>query len=271
MRFAGSIEPAAFLISQIERIRTRMKKHMKKRWIPFLAMIVYITSVLASPTYAEENTSQAASSDPLGFSYKVIQPENQRNTEVGYFDLRMTPGQQQVVQIELSNPGEVDLTVDVALNGTKTNGNGVVENGPTTIDNDKSLKYDFAELVTGPESVVVPAGQTVPLELTITMPEATYDGVISGGIQLKKAVDKEARKNQTGVINEYAFLVGMLLTETDTPVEPDLALNSVYVGMNNYRNSVFINFSNIEASYLEGLTLEAQIMMADSDTVLYDT
>lgn len=247
---------------------------MKKWPVLFFIMSLYIVGIgcFTAPTYAEETTEQGGNNaGPLGFNYKVIQPENQQNTQVGYFDLKMEPGQNQTVQIELSNEGDAETEVMVSLNGIKTNGNGVLEYGPNAIDNDKSLKYDFVDIVKGPESVVVPAMGTAIVDLVITMPEAGYDGVISGGIQLKKKVDEEARKKETGVINEYAFMIGMVLTETDTVVEPDLALNSVYAGLNNYRNSVFVNFSNVQAAYLNDLTVEVQIMSKDSDTVLYDT
>ncbi|MBP1046524.1 DUF916 and DUF3324 domain-containing protein [Enterococcus sp. BWM-S5] len=247
---------------------------MKKWPVLLFIMSLYIVGLgcIAAPTYAEETTGQEESgAGPLGFNYKVIQPENQQNTQVGYFDLRMEPGQNQTVQIELSNDSDADTEVMVSLNGIKTNGNGVLEYGPSAIDNDKSLKYDFVDIVQGPESVIVPTMGTAIVDLVISMPEASYDGMISGGIQLKKKVDEEAREKETGVINEYAFMIGMVLTETDTVVEPELELNSVYAGLNNYRNSVFVNFSNVEAAYLNDLTVEVQIMGKDSDTVIYDT
>lgn len=238
---------------------------MKKAWKIGVVFLLYIAAILGSAvqTYAEEN--------PTGFNYKVIKPENQRETNVGYFDLRMKPGQKQTVQVELSNPANSDVEIEVSLNGAKTNGNGVVEFGPIAIDNDKSLKYDFKDIVKGPESVVVPAGGTKTVDLAITMPEVSYDGMIAGGIQLKKKVDEKEREKQTGVINEYAFMIGMLLTETDTTVTPELELNDVYAGLRNFRNSIFVNFSNVKAAFLESLTTEVQITEKGSDAVLYDT
>ena len=247
---------------------------MKKNWLKGLFGILYIFSFtfgLTVPTYAEETSSTAAAESPIGFSYKVIQPENQRDTSVGYFDLRMTPGQVQTVQIELANSSNVEKTVEIDLNRAKTNGNGVIEYGPIAIDKDASMKYDFEEIVTGPESVTIPAQSIATVDLTITMPESSYDGIIVGGIQLKEAVDEEARAKQTGVINEYAFMIGMRLSETDTEVLPELALNSVYAGLMNYRNSIFVNFSNVEAAFLSDLTVEVQINKQGSEAVLYDT
>ncbi|OJG99291.1 hypothetical protein RV18_GL001359 [Enterococcus termitis] len=183
----------------------------------------------------------------------------------------MKEGQKQTVTIDLTNESDKEIPVTVSLNGAKTNGNGVIEYGPTAIDNDKSLKYDFADIVKAPEEITIPAKSTVPLNLDITMPATSYDGVISGGIQLKQKVDEKAKAKQSGVINEYAFLIGMILSETDTVVEPNLELNKVSAGLNNFRNSVFVNFSNVEPAYLEGLTMDVQISQKGSDAVLYDT
>ncbi|MBL1229136.1 DUF916 and DUF3324 domain-containing protein [Enterococcus sp. BWB1-3] len=245
---------------------------MNKRWISLMIGLLYIVGLggFATSTYAEEGSSDT-NANPAGFSYKVMFPENQRDMTIGYFDLRMSPGQQQTVQIELANNGGVEKTVEVSLNGAKTNGNGVIEYGPIAIDNDASLKYDFKDLVKGPETVTLPPGEVVTLDLAITMPEVSYDGVISGGIQLKEKIDEEARKGQTGLINEYAFLIGMMLTETDTEVQPNLELNQVYAGTNNARNTIYVNFSNVEAEYLNALTVEAQITKQGSEDVIYDT
>lgn len=224
----------------------------------------------STSAFAEDQNTQTDDLG-LGFTYKVIKPENQRGS-VGYFDLRMVPAQKQTVIIELSNGSEEEIIISVSLNGAKTNGNGVIEYGPSAIENDKSLKYDFVELVTAPKQVVVPPRSVVPLNLEIDMPEASIDGYVSGGIQLKQVTKKaEEKAKTTGITNEYAFLIGMLLSENDTKVEPNLELNNVYAGLANYRNAVFINFSNVEPEYLENLTVDVQIMKKTSDAVLYDT
>ncbi|MBO0470110.1 DUF916 and DUF3324 domain-containing protein [Enterococcus sp. DIV0242_7C1] len=224
--------------------------------------LLYIVGIFSFSLSAEAS---------VGFTYKVNRPENQRNMDVGYFDLKMNPGQKQSVTIDLTNESDKEVVAVVSLNSAKTSSNGVIEYGPNEIDNDKSLKYDFKNVVKAPEKVTIPAKSTVPVKLDITMPEATFDGVISGGIQLKGEVDKKNREKQKGVINEYAYVVGMLLSETDTVVTPELALNKVSAGSNNYRNSVFVNFSNIKPAYLENLTMDVQIMKKGSEAVLYDT
>ncbi|MBL1229128.1 DUF916 and DUF3324 domain-containing protein [Enterococcus sp. BWB1-3] len=241
-----------------------------KKSIPLLYIMSLLFCLYSSVTVYGVETEGSTIENPIGFTYKVIHPENQRS-QVGYFDLRMKPKQKQTIEVELRNLTDKDQTIEVSLNGTTTNSNGVIENGPTGIEQDASLRYAFEEIVSGPETIKVPAKGTEKLSLTIQMPAKSYDGVISGGIQLKETVDEKKRSKQTGVINEYAFLIGVLLTETDTEVYPKLVLNTVVAGTKNGEGVLFVNLSNIEAAYLGDLVLEVTITQAGKAAVLYET
>ncbi|GGC78318.1 DUF916 and DUF3324 domain-containing protein [Enterococcus wangshanyuanii] len=237
---------------------------MKKRISLCLMIGLYIVSLFgfALPAHAEKQ-----------FAYESIMPENQQG-DVQYFNLRMNPGQKQTVQIMLTNRADEEQTITIGLNGAKTNSNGVLEYGPSSIKNDASLKYDFKDIVKGPTEVTLGPKETAPLNLDITMPEAGYDGKIVGGIYMKSKPSKkeeEEKKKATGVINEYAFVVGMVLQETDTAITPELKLNSVSAGLSNYRNSIFANFSNISADFVSGMTVEMEVTKKGSEAVLYDT
>ncbi|WP_086445266.1 DUF916 and DUF3324 domain-containing protein [Candidatus Enterococcus lemimoniae] len=242
---------------------------MKKRIINWVMSILYIAIaffILPNSVLADKESEQTASG---GFTYKVIYPDNQHK-EVSYFDLRMKPAQKQTAIIQMSNSSEKEITVDISLNGTKTNSNGVLENGPSSLEKDSSLKYDFAEIVKGQESVVIPPQQTIDYQLEITMPETTFDGVISGGIYMIQR--DQASEKQAGMIkNKYAYLVGMLLTETDKKIKPNLELNKVYADLKNYRNTIVIDFSNTQPAYLDNMAVDVQIMGQKSDEVLYET
>ncbi|MFK4568047.1 DUF916 and DUF3324 domain-containing protein [Enterococcus sp. UD-01] len=240
---------------------------MKKKWLFLLTVTAVLIAFIPMTTYADETSGNAT-----GFTYESIKPENQRDKSAGYFDLKMAPGQKQTVTIKLKNLAAEEIEVSVKLNGAKTNANGVIEYGPSTIKKDKSLKYDFEEIVSAPDIVKIPAKGEQDLNLDITMPEATFDGSIAGGIQLQK-VEKENKDQpkKTGVVNKYAYVIGMLLFETETKVQPNLKLNKVTADLNNFRNTFFVNFSNVEAAYLENMTTQVQIMKEDSSEVLYET
>ena len=250
-------------------------KHGKRSRL-LLIVIVYILTLSFTPVqgFAEDTSAAADAADSGTFTYKVLHPENQLGN-TGYFDLRMTPGQQQTVQIELKNPSTTkEVTVGVSLNSAKTNANGVLEYGPAAIAKDASLVYDFEDIVTAPETVTLNPGETKLLDLAIAMPTEPYDGYIAGGIQLEVVLTEEAkaiREKQTGIINDYAFLVGMLLSETDTVVEPEIVFNKLYVELSNYRNAMFVNFSNTQMGYAKNMTVDFQVMKKGSDDILYDT
>lgn len=240
---------------------------MKRTFKYSLFCLLYIGCLLLfipQTTYADEG---------IGYSYKIIKPENQISN-AGYFDLRMTPEQKQTVEIELYNMTDEDLTVELAVNSAKTNSNGVIEYGPTKIKKDPSLKYDLADVAKVPKSVTLAGKETKKVPVEITMPEAAFDGLISGGIYLQKAetdTEKKADEEAKGVVNKYAFIVGLVLNETDTQLQPELSFNKIYAGLTNYRNAFLVNFSNVEATYVEGMTVDAQIFKKGSDEILYES
>lgn len=209
----------------------------------------------------------------VGFNYKLEYPDNQIGQEKGFFDLLIPPGSEQVVTIVLSNPGKEKIAVDVSLNGAKTNPNGVVEYGTTDIENDASLQFPFEGIVSGPESVELASGEIKNLELKVKAPETSFDGLILGGIQLKKANQNEGAGKSAGatVRNEYVYVVGMVLRNKEVDVLPEIQLNKASGSQRNYRNSVMVNLSNTTGSLVKNnMSIETQIMKKGSKEVLFE-
>ncbi|MGL4696153.1 DUF916 and DUF3324 domain-containing protein [Enterococcus larvae] len=235
-----------------------------------LCFFVGVTNITA---WGSGEDTAADPTTAAGFTYTLEFPENQMDKNLGYYQLLMNPGQEQTISVVLSNPGAENITIDLALNGAKTNKNGVIEYANNEIENDDSLAFAFEDLVTGPESVDLAAGETKQVDLAIKMPETGFEGVIAGGLQLMKAGQTEDANPEGGstVINQYAYVISILLQESEAVLTPDLQFNSAYAGQLNYRNSVYVNFSNVIAAYLNDLTVEAQVMKKGSNTVLYET
>ncbi|MBO0441172.1 DUF916 and DUF3324 domain-containing protein [Candidatus Enterococcus ikei] len=243
---------------------------MNKNKIGVILLFMFLLVVRAEQVFADIDKSEAGA---VGFLYKTNHPENQQG-ESGYFDLRMQPGQKQTVSITLINPGEKEVKVSVVLSGVRTNSNGVLEYGPTKLEKDSSMKFDFVDVVKAPKEVVIPAKSEQALNLDIEMPDTTFDGYIAGGIQLQKINDEESEKKKdkgTKVINEYAYNIAMLLSETNQKLEPALHFVKAYASQLNGRNIVTVDIGNEKSDYLDGLTIEAQIMTDKSDEVLYES
>lgn len=241
------------------------------RIVAGLLLFLAIT-FLPKYTFAAENGTSADAGGATGFTYKINFPENQMEPDLGYFKLKMDSGQQQEITVTLSNPTTEAVTVNVSLNGAKTNQNGVIEYGESDIEDDASLKFPFTDVVTGPKSVELAAGETKELNLTIQMPETRIDGVIAGGIELMRAGQGEEAVDEGGskIINQYAYVIGVLLQESTELPTADLKLNSVSAGQSNYRNAIFVDFSNVIAAYLNDMTTEVQITSKGNSTVLYE-
>lgn len=205
------------------------------------------------------------------FSYQVEFPENQMAQDKGYYHLKMKPEQKQTVKIHFSNPGDKKAAVGISLNNAKTNSNGVIEYGDTKIENDPSLVFSFTDIVTGPKRIELEPGEKKVVELQIEMPETSYEGVIVGGIQLIQEGQENSKENQGSmVVNEYAYVVAMLLQESDKVVVPELVFNKVDPGQSNFKNTVFVNYSNVNASFVENMTTEVQISKKGSKAVIYE-
>ncbi|MGX7024194.1 DUF916 and DUF3324 domain-containing protein [Vagococcus hydrophili] len=242
-----------------------MKTNNKKIRI-ILVMILWLCSVVGFNQVQADETHNENS-----FKYKVIFPDNQMEENIGYYHLKMKPDQEQIVQIEMTNPGTKKTAVGISLNGTKTNANGVIEYGDTSIKNDTSVKFDFTDIVSAPKKVELNPGETKTLEIKIKMPKTSFNGVVTGGVQMiQEGQNKVENKGGSMVLNEYAYVVGMVLQESDEKVTPKLKLNSVKAGQSNYKNMVYVNYSNIEAAYVDNMTTEVQITKKGSDAVIYE-
>lgn len=239
----------------------------------FTALAVVTAVVL--PTWAQADEVENAV-ESTGYSYKINYPENQV-TPGGSLKLKMAPKQEQDVTVVLENYSDEEITIDLSLNGARTNGNGVLEHGPSAFKKDKSMQYDLPDLVTIPESIKVPAKGKADLVLAIKMPEVAYDGIVTGGIQMQKAgqgeEDNQAGDNKGGqtIVNKVAYLFGVTLSMTDKEVSPELALQKVYPELANYKNAIFLDVANTTAVTVENLVLDAVITKQGSEEVLYES
>lgn len=208
-----------------------------------------------------------------GFSYKIQYPDNQREKS-GSLKLDMSPSQNQQVEVVVENYADEEITINLSVNGARTNGNGVLEYGPSQFDKDKSMVYDLPDLVSIPESVTVPAKGKVPFSVTIKMPEVAYDGIVTGGIQLQKDETGEASKetNQGGqtIINKVAYLFAVTLTMTDKEVLPELELRKVYPELSNYTNAIYLDIANVHAAKLDNLVLDVNIKKDSGQELTYE-
>lgn len=238
-----------------------------KKIIKFSLIMSLMCLALSLPKQVSAADKEVVS----GFNKKVQHPENQI-TSGEALNLMMKPGQKQQVNVEIENYGDRETTINVKINGTRTNGSGGLEYGPNKFKKDKTMKYDLPDLVKAPTEIKVPAKSKKNLVLDISMPEASYDGIVTGGVQLmeknQKGQETTDEKGAT-IVNKYAFLFGVTLRMTDKEVKPDFKLRGVKAGLANFRNAVFVNISNSESFLAKDMTLNAEVTEKGKSEVLY--
>lgn len=211
----------------------------------------------------------------LNFSVKAILPENQHDKDKTHFDLRMTPGQEQTIEVEVKNLSDKEIKVFMNPSTAITNLNGVIDypDPKSDIVYDETLKYPFSEIANVPESIDLASNETKKVPIRLTLPKTPFDGVIIGALRFyeedTQKQEETKEKQGMGVRNRFDYLVGVKISENDTPITPELKLLDVKAGQVNYRNAVNIKLQNPQPVILENLSIETEIFPKNSSTPSY--
>ena len=225
--------------------------------ILFVILIGLIGSV---NVYAEDNTGG------VGYSVRAILPENQRDTGRSFFDLRMTPGQEQVIQVDISNESDEAATYDIQLNNAFTNNNVIIDYQKTEDPVDKTMAHPFDTIASTQNQVELPPQSQSTIDITLKMPAEEFDGMVLGGIRISKVTDEETAEDSVKVAT--AYVIGVLLTENDTEVKPDLKLKKVSGDLRGFKPQFVVNLQNPQAMNISNLTIDAKVYRANSDEVV---
>lgn len=88
--------------------------------------------IMASQTSSSENeqiSSQVTShkTDEVGFSVEAKLTQNQIDSNVTYFDLKMKPEDTQTLEVEVKNTSSEEITIKVQTITASTNRNGIID------------------------------------------------------------------------------------------------------------------------------------------------
>jgi LPXTG-motif cell wall-anchored protein len=230
-----------------------------------------ITLVLASLLFF---ISIKGTASEFNFAVNPVIPENQIDKTKTYFDLKMSPGSVQTVEVQLRNDTNEAVVIEPKIASATTNLNGVVEYGQNNIEPDETLKYNMKDLVEIAQTITIPKQSQVTLPVKIKMPSDPYTGVISGGLTLKEktAETSDQSKDQgLAIKNEYAYVVAILLRQTTEEVAPDLKLLTVEPSQVNARNVINVTLQNPTATYLNSFRLINEVTKKGQTDSLYSS
>lgn len=232
-----------------------------KKIICLLCVICFITLF---PSYK-------ASASDMAYSVKANLPENQRNKEHTYFDLLMEPKQKQTISITFENHSENPIELEVNYHTAQTNDNGVIDYKGTKERKDGSLAYDLKELITGDQIIKLNSKEKKEVPYTITMPDKNFEGILLGGFHIHKKEKENSTNQKVQIKNDYSYVIGLKLTEIEKKVNPELKLNTVKPGLNNYRTTLLANLQNTTATMITDMTVTAEVYKEKSKEVLHKT
>lgn len=215
--------------------------------------------------------SVTAHAQSVGFIVQPVLPSNQVSKRIGYFDLRVSPGQQQRLGVVIKNTSNQAQRFAISVNQAVTNDNGVIDYSQLAPKLDASLQVGTKRIFTkaSNQTVTVPANTNRRVYLTYTMPAKRLRGMILGGVYVRQLKANQAKA--TGKIflkNVFTYAIGLELSESHQAVAPAMRLHQVQATQINRRNYVTANLQNPEPGIMQQLTIDAQVTKVGSSQVL---
>lgn len=194
------------------------------------------------------------------YSISPILPNNQIDRSKGFYDLRVSPGQEQDIQLQINNYSNKEQTYKITVNTAQTNGNVLIDYSNEKIPSNDVNKMPISTFFDYPKSVKVPSKKTRIVTFKMKIPNKKWNGILVGGIQIKKDFVEERKKNsKKAFLSEYAYVLGLELSQNDTEVNPDLKYVGVSPKSISNNAGVVTTLNNPTNMYIKGVQLTVQI------------
>lgn len=224
-------------------------------------------SISALTAYGEESE--------LNFFVQPILPESQLDGGASsYFDLNLAAGDSDTLEIEIQNSSDEEITVTVSAHTAFTNVNGLVEYGKDATEPDSTLPVALDALMTTPREVNLEPMEKKIISLTLTMPEESFEGVLAGGIRLQEVLPEDGENSHEegiAITNAFSYVLGVVVSNQRTKIDPELDLLDVFANQVNYRNVISATLQNPVSTYINQLTVNATIREEGAEDILYET
>lgn len=203
-------------------------KLKKGLWGLLLSLSLLVVGLFGWPL-----TSSAATQPAANFVVTPLLPKNQLNTKDGYFNLKVTPGSTQVLQLSVTNPGTSSRQIDVSPVNATTADTGTIVYIPSD-RTDPSAQTTFTKMTSKPISLTLGAhqGKTVTFETKI--PKSGFTGEILGGLFVTNPKTSEASSKRNAqnfqLANRYAVTTAVALwCQPNKPISAKVQLASTKV------------------------------------------
>lgn len=186
----------------------------------FYTCIVLIIGLFATTgvVYAEQEA------ELVNFSVEPIFSANQLERGNSFFDLSVKPEEKTTVKVKINNFSEQQQKFAIDVNRAETNGNLVIDYSGEINKSSPSNEMDIQKWVKYPKTVTIPGKKAGIVAFDISVPNQKFDGMILGGIQVKR---ESQQKKKAGLTTDYDYVLGLMLSQNETKVNPNLELISI--------------------------------------------
>ncbi|AMG51548.2 DUF916 and DUF3324 domain-containing protein (plasmid) [Enterococcus gallinarum] len=203
-----------------------------------------------------------------------IFPESQVDEGKGYYDLNLAPNEQETIQVEIGNNSAEPIRVQVTAHTAFTNVLGKVEYGKEAAEPDPTLSHSLADLIEPSGMIELSGNESKIIDLPLNMPTNAFEGFLAGGLRIAEykedAEEKEEPEGEgVAIKNEFAYVIGVVVSNARDTVQPELELLDVFADQLNYRNVISATLQNFTPTFVNRLAVEATVKRAGENDILY--
>lgn len=237
---------------------------MKKNNCLLSVFLLVLTISFISPNHTFANSNSAE------FGVKPIYPENQEKEKDGYFSLITQPGNKQTIKVKVTNYSDKPNNIKVARNRATTSDSGLIEYSNSKKEKEKSVLHDFNQIVTlKEEAVLLEPKESKELDIDVSMPDESYDGVILGGLYFSEDNELSKEEQEKSIRNTFSYSIPIVLKMTDKKIENELTLKNVEPTERNSRPFIEARLVNSAPSVIKSMSVEGRIYNAKTKEEYY--
>ncbi|WP_062805761.1 DUF916 and DUF3324 domain-containing protein [Enterococcus pernyi] len=237
----------------------------KIQQVGIVLLMVFVSLLAPMRVGAEEGT--------LNFYVTPEFSNNQKSGNDRYFQLTLPPDATEKLTLKLQNANAEAKKIKITPHTAYTNVMGVVEYGQDAEKADSTLKHSLDELIEQPEIIELAGNETKTVTLDLNMPKEEFEGLLAGGLRVSEVKEEatEETSNEEGVAiqNDFAYIIGVVVSNKQDAVQPDLDLLDVFADQLNYRNVISANLQNFTPTFVNRLEVEATVQKAGEEEILY--
>ncbi|MCI1892273.1 MAG: DUF916 and DUF3324 domain-containing protein [Schleiferilactobacillus harbinensis] len=239
-----------------------IKKRWAVLWLAFLLMPLVMLGLM--------HTVQAAAQG-AEFYLAPLYPDNQTDNNLGYFVLKVTPGQRGKVGVQVQNTSKTD-TRKIRLTPTSatTNDAGQINYTPSTKKADATLQHPLNQLFSKPVTITVDPEQSKVVTFEYIVPTTGFKGQILGSIYALDVTEDKAASGQFALRNQFAMALGVILSQDPAQtLTPDLKLRQVRPGLSNKQPAILARLQNQAPQLFRGMAINARVTKRGEKETMY--